>query len=189
VFVIYLRPFVLDFFVLDDLVKFRFTLRPARLRGAVQMGDARNASKLFPRLRSKVRLVVTSPPYLDVTDYAEDQWLRLWFLGGNPFPSPRQFRDDRLTRKEEYWSFLQEAWTGMAPLLAPSSQVVIRIGGKLPEDELAKNLLRTLREGFGSRRVKRKSAPSTSEVKGRQTNIFRPGAGRSVEHDFVFAIQ
>ena len=24
------------------------------------------------------------PPYLDVTHFEEDQWLRLWFLGGPP---------------------------------------------------------------------------------------------------------
>ncbi|MBI4576316.1 MAG: site-specific DNA-methyltransferase [Planctomycetes bacterium] len=28
-----------------------------------------------------VRLVVTSPPFLDVVDYAGDNWLRLWFSG------------------------------------------------------------------------------------------------------------
>lgn len=29
----------------------------------------------------KVSLVVTSPPFLDVVDYATDNWLRCWFLG------------------------------------------------------------------------------------------------------------
>src|SRR5439155_9384819 len=28
-----------------------------------------------------VSLVVTSPPFLDVVDYATDNWLRCWFLG------------------------------------------------------------------------------------------------------------
>jgi len=28
-----------------------------------------------------VSLVVTSPPFLDVVDYAADNWLRCWFLG------------------------------------------------------------------------------------------------------------
>jgi hypothetical protein len=28
-----------------------------------------------------VQLVVTSPPFLDVVDYAEDNWLRCWFYG------------------------------------------------------------------------------------------------------------
>ncbi len=31
-----------------------------------------------------VKLVVTSPPFLDVVDYAGDNWLRCWFLGIDP---------------------------------------------------------------------------------------------------------
>ena len=31
-----------------------------------------------------VSLVVTSPPFLDVVDYAGDNWLRCWFLGIDP---------------------------------------------------------------------------------------------------------
>ena len=39
-------------------------------------------SSKTPELRSnRVSLVVTSPPFLDVVDYATDNWLRCWFLG------------------------------------------------------------------------------------------------------------
>src|SRR5439155_1175529 len=31
-----------------------------------------------------VSLVVTSPPFLDVVDYAGDNWLRCWFIGVDP---------------------------------------------------------------------------------------------------------
>ena len=33
---------------------------------------------------SAVNLVVTSPPFLDVVNYAGDNWLRCWFCGINP---------------------------------------------------------------------------------------------------------
>jgi hypothetical protein len=33
---------------------------------------------------NSVALAVTSPPFLDVVDYAGDNWLRCWFLGINP---------------------------------------------------------------------------------------------------------
>jgi hypothetical protein len=32
-------------------------------------------------LSDSVSLVVTSPPFLDVVDYANDNWLRCWFIG------------------------------------------------------------------------------------------------------------
>ncbi len=176
------------FEVIRDLARFRFRVDPAPLRGAIRLGDARKSKGIFPSLRGDVKLIVTSPPYLDVTDYAEDQWLRLWFLGGKPFPNARQFQDDRLRNRDAYWLFLREVWTGVMPLLAPKARIVIRIGGRLPRDELESGLKSSLREGLGDRRVMLRTLPVTSDVQNRQTNNFRPGARPSVEHDFVFAV-
>jgi hypothetical protein len=40
------------------------------------------AAAATPRIRSNsVALVVTSPPFLNVVQYATDNWLRCWFLG------------------------------------------------------------------------------------------------------------
>ncbi|MBC8002567.1 MAG: site-specific DNA-methyltransferase [Opitutaceae bacterium] len=41
-----------------------------------------SAAHATPQIAShSVALVVTSPPFLDVVDYATDNWLRCWFLG------------------------------------------------------------------------------------------------------------
>src|SRR6185369_5230325 len=40
------------------------------------------AAAATPAIKSgSVQLVVTSPPFLDVVDYAGDNWLRCWFVG------------------------------------------------------------------------------------------------------------
>ena len=36
--------------------------------------------------QSQVKLLITSPPYSNVTNYYYDQWLRLWLLGGPEYP-------------------------------------------------------------------------------------------------------
>jgi hypothetical protein len=177
------------FVVIRELARFRFNEGPPRLVGTVRMGDSRSAKSRFKKLTGKVKLVVTSPPYLDVTDYAEDQWLRLWFLGGASVPVRRRFRDDRLTNKEAYWQFLSRIWNGISPLLSAQSRVVVRIGGRMSRDELAQGLQRSFAEGIRGRKSRLVIAPVTSEVKGRQTNNFRPGAAASVEHDFVFLVR
>lgn len=42
-------------------------------------------SAVTPKLGTgSVSLVVTSPPFLDVVDYAGDNWLRCWFIGVDP---------------------------------------------------------------------------------------------------------
>lgn len=54
---------------------------------------------------ASVSLVVTSPPFLDVVQYADDNWLRCWFLGIDP-------RSVQLTvpKKLDAW---REAMTGV----------------------------------------------------------------------------
>src|SRR5207248_2812525 len=47
--------------------------------GQVALCDVRKAALAFPFLRERVKAIITSPPYFNVTSYEEDQWLRLWF--------------------------------------------------------------------------------------------------------------
>lgn len=56
----------------------RVALANAGLRARVLTGDAERAPALAD---ASVGLVVTSPPFLNVVDYAADNWLRNWFLG------------------------------------------------------------------------------------------------------------
>jgi hypothetical protein len=56
---------------------------PPHAAGAHQL--LTGAAAATPALRAaSVDLVVTSPPFLDVVDYAGDNWLRCWFCGIDP---------------------------------------------------------------------------------------------------------
>ena len=179
------------FDVLRKAATFRFRASPAELKGFVRQGDARDAAASFPHIRGKVRLVVTSPPYLDTTDYAEDQWLRLWFLGGAPFPELRKNPDDRHTRIDRYWQFLCEAWAGTIPLLSDHAVVVVRIGGaKLTKDDLFSGVTKSLRDaadGDPGRNVQPVHEGLTSSIRPREVSAFRPAPPQAnVEHDFAY---
>jgi hypothetical protein len=71
-----------------------------------------------------ISLVVTSPPFLDVVQYAADNWLRCWFLGIDA-------GSVRITvpRKLDQW---QEAMTGvfreLHRVLAPGGHVAFEVG-------------------------------------------------------------
>lgn len=178
------------FEILRDMSGFRLSgARPQRT-GQVKEGDARNASGLFPDLGGRIDLVVTSPPYFDTTDYGEDQWLRLWFLGGNERPMLRLNRDDRHESVDRYWAFLSQAWTGVAPLLGKRSTIVVRIGGRrLSKEELCRGLMETISMGLVGRNVAIIDKGHTTEIRNRQTNAFRPGTTpRRYEHDFIFRV-
>lgn len=178
------------FAIVASLIEYRLLSEQPTLRGDVKLRDARQAGKAFPSLENQVKLIVTSPPYLDTTDYSEDQWLRLWFLGGAERPLLKKNRDDRHTSAELYWKFLEEAWAGCAKLVQKGTVIVIRIGGaKLTKDDLFEGIHSSLRNGFADRRVKALHKGETTEIKDRQTNVFRPGTkpGR-YEHDFAFSL-
>ena len=187
----YMPPHRDVFGILLSQVSFRYGEGVAQLVGRVRMGDSRRSRSIYRSLAGQVNLVLTSPPYLDTTDYGEDQWLRLWFLGGEDRPRARLFPDDRHESMEKYWSFLKEVWQGQRELLHKRSTMVVRMGGKgLNVEDIGRELHAGVSEALWDSVVDLAEDPMTSEIQRRQTNVFRPGTGgRREEHDFVFRIQ
>lgn len=71
-----------------------------------------------------VSLVVTSPPFLDVVQYADDNWLRCWFLGVDP-------KSVKLTvpRKLEAWQqAMTEVFRELHRVLKPNGHIAFEVG-------------------------------------------------------------
>ncbi len=74
------------------LKKSRILLKDLDGSGRATLASVGNKAKLVthgadatPEMASNsVALVVTSPPFLDIVQYADDNWLRCWFLGIDP---------------------------------------------------------------------------------------------------------
>ncbi len=72
--------------------KSRHLLRDCEAKARRVLSGVRARSQLLTRHSASVpeipsasvSLVVTSPPFLDVVDYAGDNWLRCWFIGVDP---------------------------------------------------------------------------------------------------------
>jgi hypothetical protein len=175
------------FSILRTAATYRYESLPPQTRGRVVEGDARRARTMLKAYKKRVKLVITSPPYLDITDYHEDQWLRLWFLGGPSRPISGQGKDDRHRRIDAYWKFLSETWTGIVPLLGRSAQVIIRIGGtRLSSEELQKGLAISL-NSTGRKFTLAESRQT--EIKNGQRRIFQAASTAvRLEHDFRFQL-
>lgn len=183
------KPLNKDVFeILEKLIEFRFASEPPKKRGRIAGGDARKAYQMFPDLKDKVDLIITSPPYLNVTSYEEDQWLRLWFLGGKHYPQRSSNSDDRHQNKDKYWKFLEQVWRGVSPLVKKNARIIVRIGGKdLEKDSLREGLLTSLKEGTGRKITLIEQR--TSEIRSGQRRSFQPNnKSISKEHDFHFKI-
>ena len=73
---------------------------------------------------SSVNLVVTSPPFLDVVNYAGDNWLRCWFCGINP-------ADVKLTilKKIDDWrAAMTSVFFELHRVLSPGGHVAFEVG-------------------------------------------------------------
>ena len=157
--------------------------------GQVMKSDAREVSDRFVSLEGQVSLIVTSPPYLNVTSYEEDQWLRLWFLGGAPQPTyGKVSTDDRHVDSKKYWDFLKGAWIGFAPLLKRKARIVIRLGGiGIDGDEITTQLKASIQSVFP--RASLDKPPTQSEIVRRQSLNFLPkSSGCKYELDYVFTV-
>ncbi len=149
--------------------------------------DMRNLPRELESTKERpLRCAVTSPPYLNVTSFEEDQWLRLWFLGGQGYPRKGSVsQDDRHGTADKYWSFIGDMWRSLGAVMGEGAHVVIRIGSRKIKPEQLRRSLKGCGE-FSGRRVKLVSSRVT-EIKKRQTDAFRPGTkGCVVELDCHF---
>jgi hypothetical protein len=174
------------FGVLKRQLLYRYESKRPTDRGLIFHMDMRDLPRHTHRFPSKVHCVVTSPPYFDVTNYAEDQWLRLWFLGGPPEPKKQIFsRDDRHGDIDDYWAMLADMWRTLSLVLGNKADIVIRLGAtRIGPERLVSGLEGVAR--VANRRVRLVDHQISALVR-RQTDSFRPGAkGCKLEVDCHF---
>jgi hypothetical protein len=73
---------------------------------------------------NSVALVVTSPPFLNIVDYAGDNWLRCWFLGIDP-------KSVRLTvphKLNEWQVAMTRVFLELARVLQPGGHISFEVG-------------------------------------------------------------
>ena len=176
------------FRVLQDRAQYRYTSKPPKGISVVFHSDMRNLPRLIDRSKTSIKCVITSPPYLDVTNFEEDQWLRLWFLGGPAMPTASaRSRDDRHLTCDKYWTFISDMWRALGATVAANAHLVIRIGSR-KQPPLALRSCLSSTSALSGRKVKLVST-HTTEIRNSQTRVFRPNSrGCSIETDCHFVM-
>jgi len=114
------------------LKKSRILLKDLDVAGRATLMSISNKAKLLthsadstPEIKSNsVGLVVTSPPFLDIVQYADDNWLRCWFLGIDP-------KGVKLTvpKKLEQWKAeMTKVFRELYRVLKPGGHVAFEVG-------------------------------------------------------------
>jgi hypothetical protein len=99
----------------------RSTLARASERALLLTGPA----AATPQIQSNsVSLVVTSPPFLNIVQYATDNWLRCWFLGIDPtsvqLTTPRKL--------EDWQAAMTDVFHELNRILKPGGHVAFEVG-------------------------------------------------------------
>ncbi len=102
----------------------------------VKLGDC---TQLLPKIAKLVdnnkkkpcSLLFTSPPYQGVTNYHDDQWLRLWMLGGDPKPGYRVEKyKDKFSSKEVYHGLLDSVFKYVSRIMSEDGTVYVRTSAR-----------------------------------------------------------
>ena len=71
-----------------------------------------------------VRLVVTSPPFLNIVQYAEDNWLRCWFMGVDA----KKVEITMATKVKTWQEAMRPVFQELARVLEPGGVVAFEVG-------------------------------------------------------------
>lgn len=127
-----------------------------------------------------VALVVTSPPFLDIVQYADDNWLRCWFAGIEPAAVPIA-----LHRTERAWAaMVREVLAEQARLLRPGGHLAFEVGEVRRGRVLLERLVWEAAEGLPLERlavlVNRQSFTKTANCWGVPNNAGGTNTNRIV---------
>lgn len=142
---------------------------PETYRGGVRLGDSRAVLKrggaLHRRLAGRVKLLLTSPPYHNVTNYYLDQWLRLWLLGGPWLPKAAEGRryGGKFSGKRKFVELIAEVFDKCAGLLRDDGVVYVRTGADESTRGATTEVLRASFPGLRLRESKTGEAPEWLE--------------------------
>jgi DNA methylase len=135
------------------------------------------ADRLAPR---GAQLLLTSPPYLGVTNYHYDQWLRLWMLGGAPLPKSlgTKYRG-KFENTAHYRELLLAAFTQARDLLARKATIYVRTDSRKATSQVTREALQHV---FPKHRLARRLRPLKGQT---QTRLFGNDIASQAEVDFV----
>ena len=80
----------------------------------------------MPFESNSVDLIVTSPPFLDLINYIDDNWLRFWFLGFNK----EELRTTLIQTGDirEYKNFIKDSLKEMNRVLKKDKYCIVEVG-------------------------------------------------------------
>lgn len=124
--------------MLEDKIRRRYAFGiPSKLDGKSFLGDA--ASVLRSHSAFFAKLLITSPPYIGVTDYWNEHWIRLWALGQSLKKDWK--RAKRHENQENYQNLLKSVFVQSKRHLVEDSYILVRSDRRRKTAVICKDIL------------------------------------------------
>ena len=145
------------------------------VRATVFLGDCRSNLRRYRGARAN--LVLTSPPYMGITNYEYDNWIRLWALGGPSLPSWKLAQ--RYANRERFKSLMSQAFMKAREVCTNKPVVVVRTDSRRFTLECTAE---SVRDAWPKHVL---YAKRTVAQKPTQTALFGDGAKKPGEVDLI----
>lgn len=124
-------------------------------------------------------MLLTSPPYHDITNYQYDQWLRYWMLGGPDTAVSRATElSSRYAPKQSYRDLLMKVFSSVAEMMTKDAVIYVRTDAREFTRDTTRHILKTC--------FPKKKETMYLSVKSRtQTALFGDSSVKPGEVDFI----
>lgn len=138
----------------------------------------------YKRIAKDFSVVITSPPYYGMRTYIQDQWLRMWFLGG---PEEIDYvADQQLSHngRDSFITALASVWKNVHGSKADDLHMHVRFGSVPSIKSDAKSILRASLEEAGGWKVVSTRTARNAHAGKRQADQMTKGSKAAEEYDF-----
>lgn len=160
---------------------------PEEVGGEILLGDSRHINDIHGQ---RFDWIITSPPYFGMSTYRQDQWLRLWFLGGDETVDYSSREQLKHWSEKSFIKDLSLVWQNSAKMASRNAKLVIRFGAipsksEIPPIDLLKESIRISDCGWRIKRKKNAGVPVSGK---RQANQIKNSASKYIEEYDVYAV-
>ena len=142
----------------------------------IALGDAATS---LPQKSDPAKLVITSPPYSNVTNYRSDNWLRLWALGVGP-NLPDWNQGQKFVNAETYRKMLKDSLEATSKLTDSSTVWYIRSDTRPRTKEVIREVMSELLPNY---RAYEQEAPYKRKT---QTALYGDSQPKPGEVDLLY---
>lgn len=144
--------------------------------------DARKATS-FGRIKGPI-VVITSPPYYGMRTYVQDQWLRMWFLGGNEEIDYENHNQLSHSGHERFIKDLSRVWGVIGKRAQGEAHLHVRFGSIPSAKSDARKILKASLEESGCWKLISVQNAQTSHFGKRQADYMGRESDPAAEFDF-----